>query len=137
MPEPSRLDMSASAADLHDVAKLAAHGIVRDAELVRRVRERSARVRQRLLRDRGVRDLADVQSGLRDPRLSSRRTDSIVSSQLPAGDRALADDYARLSRGMMLFQDGADHHRLRTLGNHAFTPSALDRFRPVVQAVVD
>jgi cytochrome P450 PksS len=38
---------------------------------------------------------------------------------------------------MMLFQDGADHHRLRTLGNHAFTPSALDRFRPVVQEVVD
>jgi len=79
----------------------------------------------------------DVQSCLRDPRLSSRRTDSIVSSQLPAGDRPLAADYARLSRGMMLFQDGDDHHRLRTLGNHAFTPSALDRFRPVVQSVVD
>src|SRR5262249_6745664 len=79
----------------------------------------------------------DVQSCLRDPRLSSRRTDSIVSSQLPAGDRALAADYARLSRGMMLFQDGEDHHRLRILGNHAFTPSALDRFRPVVQEVVD
>jgi cytochrome P450 len=79
----------------------------------------------------------DVQQCLRDPRLSSRRTDSLISSQLPVGDRGLAGDYARLSRGMMLFQDGADHHRLRILGNHAFTPSALDRFRPVVQEVVD
>src|SRR5262245_21292731 len=74
---------------------------------------------------------------LRAPPLSSRRTDSIISPQLPPGDRALAGDYARLSRGMMLFQDAPDHHRLRILGNHAFTPSALDRFRPVVQSVVD
>jgi cytochrome P450 PksS len=79
----------------------------------------------------------DVQRCLRDPRLSSRRTDSIIGSQLPAADRALAADYARLSRGMMLFQDGEDHHRLRIIGNHAFTPTALDRFRPVVQEVVD
>jgi cytochrome P450 PksS len=79
----------------------------------------------------------DVQRCLRDPRLSSRRTDSLVGSQLPEPDRHLADDYARLSRGMMLFADGDDHHRLRTIGNHAFTPSALDRFRPVVQEVVD
>jgi cytochrome P450 len=79
----------------------------------------------------------DVQRCLRDPRLSSRRTDSLVSSQLPEPDRHLADDYARLSRGMMLFEDGEVHHRLRAIGNHAFTPSALDRFRPVVQAVVD
>lgn len=77
-----------------------------------------------------------VQQCLRDPRLSSRRTDSLISSQLPAADRDLAADYARLARGMMLFQDGADHHRLRTLGNHAFTPSALERFRPVVEEVV-
>jgi len=58
MPEPSRTESSAPSADLHEVAKQAAHGIVRDADLVRRVRERSARIRQRLLRDRGVRDLA-------------------------------------------------------------------------------
>src|SRR5262245_4214497 len=79
----------------------------------------------------------DVQRCLRDPRLSSRRTDSIISSQLPAGERGLVADYARLSKGMMLFQDGTDHHRLRVIGNHAFTPTALDRFRPVVQEVVD
>jgi hypothetical protein len=58
MPEPIRSDVAASYVDLQEVAKQAAHGIVRDADLVRRVRERSARVRQRLLRDRGIRDLA-------------------------------------------------------------------------------
>jgi hypothetical protein len=58
MPEPSRIELTASSADLQEVAKQAARGIVRDAELVRRVRERSARIRQRLLRDRGIRDLA-------------------------------------------------------------------------------
>jgi hypothetical protein len=58
MPETSRIDAKSSFADLQAVAKLAASGIVRDAELVRRVRERSARVRERLLRDRGVRDVA-------------------------------------------------------------------------------
>ena len=58
MAEPSRINLTASSADLQEVAMQAAHGIVRDAELVRRVRERSARIRQRLLRDRGVRDLA-------------------------------------------------------------------------------
>lgn len=79
----------------------------------------------------------DVHRCLRDPRLSSRRTDTLISSQLPAADRPVAADYARLARGMMLFQDGADHHRLRVIGNHAFTPSALDRFRPIVQEVVD
>jgi cytochrome P450 len=79
----------------------------------------------------------DVQRCLKDPRLSSRRTDSLISAQLPETDRALAADYARLARGMMLFRDGDDHHRLRIIGNHAFTPSALDRFRPVVQEVVD
>ena len=79
----------------------------------------------------------DVQRCLKDARLSSRRADSLVGSQLAEPDRHLADDYARLARGMMLFADGADHHRLRAIGNHAFTPSALDRFRPVVQAVVD
>jgi cytochrome P450 len=79
----------------------------------------------------------DVQQCLRDTRLSSRRTDSIVGSQLSEADRAAVTDYARLSRGMMLFKDGEDHHRLRVIGNHAFTPSALDRFRPVVQSVVE
>src|SRR5262249_25243943 len=34
-------------------------------------------------------------------------------------------------------KDGAEHHRLRVLGNHAFTPSALGRWQPVIERVVD
>jgi hypothetical protein len=58
MPEPIRIDVTGSSSDLQEVTKQAALGIVRDAELVQRVRERSARIRQRLLRDREIRDLA-------------------------------------------------------------------------------
>jgi pimeloyl-[acyl-carrier protein] synthase len=38
---------------------------------------------------------------------------------------------------MMLMKDGQDHHRLRILGNHAFTPSALERWQSVIERVVD
>jgi cytochrome P450 len=34
-------------------------------------------------------------------------------------------------------KDGPEHHRLRVLGNHAFTPSALGRWQPVIERVVD
>jgi cytochrome P450 PksS len=37
----------------------------------------------------------------------------------------------------MIYKDGTEHHRLRVLGNRGFTPSMLDRARPMVQAVVD
>ena len=38
---------------------------------------------------------------------------------------------------MMVMKDGQDHHRLRVLGNHAFTPSALRRWQSVIERVVD
>jgi cytochrome P450 len=34
-------------------------------------------------------------------------------------------------------KDGQEHHRLRVLGNHAFTPSALQRWQSVIERVVD
>ena len=37
----------------------------------------------------------------------------------------------------MIMKDGQDHHRLRILGNHAFTPSALERWQSVIERVVD
>ena len=37
----------------------------------------------------------------------------------------------------MLFRDGAEHHRLRVLGNRGFTPSMLERAKPMVQRIVD
>ena len=37
----------------------------------------------------------------------------------------------------MLMKDGQDHHRLRIMGNQAFTPSALERWQSVIERVVD
>src|SRR5262249_56985820 len=52
-------------------------------------------------------------------------------------DPALAADYTRINASMMLMKDGPEHHRLRVLGNHAFTPSALGRWQAVIERVVD
>ena len=52
-------------------------------------------------------------------------------------DPALAADFTRITTGMMVVKDGPDHHRLRILGNHAFTPSALRRWQSVIERVVD
>jgi cytochrome P450 PksS len=80
---------------------------------------------------------ADISSALRDPALSSQRMDLIVRYQLRNHDPAVAKDFERVGLQHMLFRDGAEHHRLRVLGNRGFTPSMLDRARPMVQRVVD
>src|SRR5262245_13526541 len=69
----------------------------------------------------------DVRAAARHPALSSARTEVFVRAQLRGGDPALAADYTRIQSNMMIMKDGAEHHRLRVLGNHAFTPSALPR----------
>jgi cytochrome P450 len=79
----------------------------------------------------------DVLAATRHPALSSARTEAFVRSQLRGSDLALAADYTRITTGMMLMKDGAEHHRLRVLGNHAFTPSALEHWRSVIEGVVD
>jgi len=42
-----------------------------------------------------------------------------------------------LSGKVMLFSDPPDHTRLRRLAQHAFTPRAVDGWRPRVKALVD
>src|SRR5262249_41334977 len=79
----------------------------------------------------------DVPAATRHPALSSARTEAFVRAQLRGSDPALAADYTRITRGMMIMKDGPDHHRLRVLGNHAFTPSALRRWQAVIERVVD
>jgi cytochrome P450 len=66
----------------------------------------------------------DVVAALRDPRLSS---EAIPRDLLP---RELAD-------GMMFYKDPPDHTRLRGLFARAFTPAAIERLRPRIQARVD
>lgn len=79
----------------------------------------------------------DVLAALRDPVMSNRRMELVVGYQLRDSDPAIAKDYERVCLDMMLFRDGADHHRPRALGNRGFTPSVLERARPVIQRVVD
>jgi cytochrome P450 len=79
----------------------------------------------------------DVLAATRSPALSSARTEVFVQAQLRGCDPALAADYTRISKGMMIMKDGPAHHRLRVLGNHAFTASALQRWQSVIERVVD
>jgi cytochrome P450 PksS len=79
----------------------------------------------------------DVLAATRNPALSSARTEVFVRAQLRGSDPALAAHYTRVHAGMMIMKDGPEHHRLRVLGNHAFTPSALGRWQPMIERVVD
>jgi cytochrome P450 PksS len=79
----------------------------------------------------------DVLAATRNPALSSAMTEAFVRAQLRGGDPALATDATRITTGMMITKDGPEHHRLRVLGNHAFTPSALRRWQAVIERVVD
>src|SRR5262245_28151318 len=78
----------------------------------------------------------DVSTAFRDPRLSNQRMDLLVRFQLRNSDPSLAKDFERIGNQQMLFRDGAEHHRLRVLGNRGFTPSMLERSRPMIQQVV-
>jgi cytochrome P450 PksS len=79
----------------------------------------------------------DVLAAARNPALSSARTEVSVRAQLGGSDPALVADFTRSITGMMVVKDGPEHHRLRVLGNHAFTPSALQRWQAVIERVVD
>ena len=79
----------------------------------------------------------DVVAAFRNPALSSQRMDLIVRFQLRGSDPQLAKEFERIGNQQMLFRDGAEHHRLRVLGNRGFTPSMLDRARPIIQRTVD
>jgi cytochrome P450 len=79
---------------------------------------------------------ADVLAVLRDPRMSRDPRRSQRVEQLRASaevDELLAAEEAAPS---MLFVDPPDHTRLRTLVNKAFTPAAVERLRPRVEAIV-
>jgi cytochrome P450 PksS len=79
----------------------------------------------------------DALQALKDQRLSNRRFERYVRFQLRHSDPALAKDFDRIGRGMMVDKDGREHLRLRRLANHGFTTAALDSFRPMIQQVTD
>jgi pimeloyl-[acyl-carrier protein] synthase len=79
---------------------------------------------------------SDVLAVLRDPRMSRdpRRSERMELLRLSAEvDELLSSEEAAPS---MLFVDPPDHTRLRALVNKAFTPGAVERLRPRVEAIV-
>ena len=83
---------------------------------------------------------AEVAAALNDPRLARGRTaeeEAVILDQLAASGQGQLRPLRQLLWRMMLFSDPPAHTRLRALANRAFTPSAIERLRPRIQALVD
>ena len=74
-----------------------------------------------------------VATGLRDPRLSSRR----ATSYLGGADAGSQEDAFAVLSEWMVFKDPPDHTRLRKLIAKAFALRAISTLRPRVEALVD
>ena len=80
---------------------------------------------------------ADVVVGLRDRRLSGRRTSTFIDQQLPPDMQDLVAPLKRQLESFIGFTDPPDHTRLRKLVTAAFTSRVAEAARPRIQAVVD
>ena len=80
---------------------------------------------------------ADVVIGLRDRRLSGRRTSTFIDQQLPPDMQDLVAPLKRQLESFIGFTDPPDHTRLRKLVTAAFTSRVAEAARPRIQAVVD
>ena len=79
---------------------------------------------------------ADVVQVLRDSkRFSSDRMAYLARELSQADQERLSPIFKVLSR-WIVFRDPPDHTRLRLLLNTAFTPTAVERFRPLVRRIV-
>jgi hypothetical protein len=74
---------------------------------------------------------------LRDPSWSASKFPPAALQAIAADPHAPFSVVARTALAMMLLKDGADHARLRTLVNKAFTPRVVAELRPRVQAIAD
>jgi cytochrome P450 len=82
---------------------------------------------------------ADILPILRDGERFSSDSSNMSPELITArgGDPSSAQDFGGFLGGrVMLFSDPPDHTRLRRLAQHAFTPKAVDSWRPRVQALV-
>lgn len=79
---------------------------------------------------------ADCASFIRDPRLSAKRTGTLID-QFPPERRGELADLARMFGLWMLFFDAPEHTRLRKLMNRGFAPAAVESLRPLVERVAD
>ena len=79
---------------------------------------------------------ADVQTALRDQRLSAARIPAFMN-ELPAPLRQVMEPLGHFSSCQMLFSHPPDHTRLRGLVNKAFTPRMVEQQRPTIERTVD
>ena len=77
----------------------------------------------------------DVKSALLDGHLSNERI-SHLKDELPGMEDVLKD-YVRVLRGALFMTDPPTHTRLRKLTRGGFTHSSVERWRTVIQGVVD
>ncbi len=80
---------------------------------------------------------SDCVTLLRDPSWSASKFPPAALQAIAADPQAPFSVVARTVLAMMLLKDGADHARLRTLVNKAFTPRVVAELRPRVQAIAD
>jgi len=79
---------------------------------------------------------ADCSSFLRDPRLSAKRTGTLID-EFPAEKQKEFAELARTFSLWMLFFDAPEHTRLRKLMNKGFSPAAIESLRPQIEKIVD
>ena len=79
---------------------------------------------------------AACSSFLRDPRLSAKRTATLID-EFPAEKQMEFAELARTFSLWMLFFDAPEHTRLRKLMNKGFSPVAIESLRPQIEKVVD
>jgi len=79
---------------------------------------------------------ADCSTFLRDPRLSAKRTGTLID-EFPAEKQKEFAELARTLSLWMLFFDAPEHTRLRKLMNKGFSPAAIESLRPQVEKLVE
>jgi len=79
---------------------------------------------------------ADCSTFLRDPRLSAKRTGTLID-EFPVEKQREFAELARTFSLWMLFYDAPEHTRLRKLMNKGFSPAAIESIRPQVEKAVD
>jgi cytochrome P450 len=79
---------------------------------------------------------SDCSTIIRDPRLTARRTGSLVQA-LPPERRGEFSALSRMLGLWMLFIDAPEHTRLRKLMNKGFSPAVAEGLRPQIESIVD
>ncbi len=81
----------------------------------------------------------EAAAALRDERLSSHLGNRVLRKDFPKErlEEFRRNHEAARIREWMLFQDGADHHRLRNLVSRAFTPRVVEQMRPRIEQIAN